>query len=401
MPRSCLVLNDFNNYLNSVCCCHKQSPPYAWLRNSKFLPKDVRNVTYWERGEYAMPAGLSKIISSGEGAIDFDSSAYNMILVNKTKSFIKKHMRNRPNDPFLTYVALGAVHVPHSPPEKYLDGSPISGKYSTRHMDMLKEMDMVVGSITETLEANNLMNDTIILFASDNGGLGDKHGSSEFGHFSSGPLKGAKGSILEGGHRIPFIMRWDNSIIPKAEKRSNLIGLNDVFATLCDLAGIKVPNNQAIDSMSFAKAFNHTHRDGLREYLGTWQYSKKQLYASAIRKNSMKLVYHHNTSFFSLFNLTDDLSETTNIIENHSELVEEMKKQLRLIGPCYDNPERFVVSALSTNTTLSRKSCRWFGEKSRRCGSFEEGPRHCGASCAMVGHQKECENIQLSMSRLN
>lgn len=342
-----------------------------------------------------MPAGMSKIISSGEGAIDFDSSAYNMILVNKTKSFVNKHMRNRPNDPFLTYVALGAVHVPHSPPDKYLDGLPISGEYSTRHMDMLKEMDMVVGSITETLEANNLLNDTIILFASDNGGLGDKHGSSEFGHFSSGPLKGAKGSILEGGHRVPFIMRWDNSIIPKAEKRSNLVGLNDVFATLCDLAGIKVPNNQAIDSLSFARAFNYTQGEGLREFLGTWQYKKKQLYASAIRKNSMKLIYHHKTSLFSLFNLTIDLSETTNIIDNHPELVEEMKKQLRLIGPCFDNQERFVVSALSTNMTLSWKNCRWFGEKTRRCRSFEEGPRHCGASCAME-HQKECENILLS-----
>ena len=119
-----------------------------------------------------MPHGTS-IISrkeAGEGDPNWDSTAYNMILVNETTKFIDDHLDNRLNadDPFFTYVALGSVHAPHSPPNHYMNGEPVADVHQTRHLDMLKEMDMVVGSLISALEHRNLAEDTIIIFTSNN-----------------------------------------------------------------------------------------------------------------------------------------------------------------------------------------------------------------------------------------
>ena len=89
---------------------------------------------------------------------------------------------------------MGAVHTPHSPAQAYLDGTKIAGTYNTSHLDLLHEMDLVVGSLTSMLEDQGLIEDTLIIFASDNGGLVE--GSS------SGKLRGKKSSIYEGASKL-------------------------------------------------------------------------------------------------------------------------------------------------------------------------------------------------------
>ncbi len=111
------------------------------------------------------------------------TSAYNQILVKETQQFIENHIYERPNDPFFAYVGLGSVHLPHSPPYTYTDGSPIKGVYPSAHMDVLYELDKVVGSLVSTIEDNSLTKDTVIIFTSDNGGL---PWDSNFFHHSSG-----------------------------------------------------------------------------------------------------------------------------------------------------------------------------------------------------------------------
>jgi arylsulfatase A-like enzyme len=91
-----------------------QSGPYSFFRNG-YLEPAKEDVIMWESGEYPMPYGTS-IISNGrrdEGDISWDSSAYNMILVNETKTFLDDHVNSRKDDPFFVYVALGTVHTPH------------------------------------------------------------------------------------------------------------------------------------------------------------------------------------------------------------------------------------------------------------------------------------------------
>lgn len=364
-----------------------QAPPYAFLRNGKFQSKDLNNIRYWGEGKYSMSQGFSSIIKGGEGAADWDSSAYNMILVNETEDFLNRHLEQNADTPFFTYVALGGVHVPHSPPDFYLDGEKIAGEQPTAHMDVLKEMDKVVGSMIQILEDKELIKDTIIVFASDNGGLGGKNGSRDAEHYSSGPLRAAKGSIYEGGHRIPMTLRWDNGMIPKGETRPQIVGLNDLYATLCDLVNIPVPLGQASDSVSFADyTLDESKKEGLREYLGVWSFSKKQdkLKKSSIRKKNMKLVYDHKTKRIQLYDLSLDIGEKNDIAEvpAYARLAREMYQKLREIGPCYDEEGRFDVYARSMKK-LNKRSCKWFSKrKEKRCRRYHEGRTHCGWVCA-------------------
>lgn len=177
-----------------------QDPPYSFFRNDylEILSSDAK---YWRGGQYPMKSGTSviNITKEGEGDPNWDSSSYDMILVNETEAFIDHHQVNRPNDPFFAYVALGAVHIPHSPPTSWgLDGgSQVKGKYPTEHLDMVGAMDKAVGSIVQIIEDRGLAGNTLIIFTSDNGGL-NIAATVEAGHETGGVLRGYKGSIWEG-----------------------------------------------------------------------------------------------------------------------------------------------------------------------------------------------------------
>ncbi len=365
-----------------------QNPPYAFLRNGKFHEQDLVNVTWWETGEYKTSNGVSAILRAGDGAADWDSTMYNSILVKEMKAFVEEHLRNQPEEPFFTYLALGSVHKPHTPPLKYLDGTSIAGQHDTKHMDVLKEMDKVVGSVVDVLKKQNVLEDTIIVFASDNGGLNH---SVKAGHNSSGPLRDFKGSVYEGGHTIPLIMRWDNGMLPKGEKRTHLMGLNDIFATLADMAKIPIPYGQASDSISYASyAKDANNRIGLRQYLGIWKFMKSSHTHSALRKGSMKLVFHSKTKVVELYDLSQDISEENNVANQYPGLVKEMKAYLHQIGPCYDNPRRFEVKFTWAKSKQYR-TCTWFSRrKNMRCRYNQDAILNCGKTCAI--HERFCED---------
>ena len=374
-----------------------QDPPYAFFRNG-YLDMGVDSeIKYWEEGNYAMPLGVSAIRIKGEGSSEWDSTAYNMILVNETERFIDKHLNERPDDPFFAYVALGAVHLPHSPPDNYLDGTPIAGKYNSEMLDMVFEMDKVVGSLVNMIETRQLQEDTIIIFTSDNGGLNPNvtSGATELGHSSSGPLRGRKGMIYEGGHRVPMIWRHDG-VIPAGEKRHHLLGLNDIYATLCDLAGIDVPKSSAKDSVSFADyLLSESSSNELRSVLGNWEFKSGKEYASAsLRKNSMKVIQNYTSpSTVELYHLDNDLSESNDLSSDvsYSTLIAEMLSALDQIGPCpRDQRGRFNVTV---NSKLKSVTCRWTARKTRRCKAHKKIARKkCPRTCGR--HAKWCRQMQ-------
>lgn len=132
-----------------------QSPPYSFFRDD-MLTTNPADAYFWEGGEHQAEQflGTSRIPKNqaGEGDKSWDCSAYDMILVNATNDFIDDHLQNRPQDPFFAYVALGAVHDPHSPANYYMDGTPIFNEYPTTHLDMLGAMDEAVGSLVSMIE---------------------------------------------------------------------------------------------------------------------------------------------------------------------------------------------------------------------------------------------------------
>ncbi len=178
-------------------------------------------------------------------------------------------------------------------------------------------------------------------------------------------------------------IRWDNGDIPKGERRKNLLGLNDMFATLCDLAGISVPEKQAIDSISFANhIFNQSNTENLRNSLGFWVYSNK-LAQSSIRKGHMKLIHHYQTGKMELYNLNKDLKESKNILKGNKRVASRMMRELRKIGACYDSFTKFKVGE-------TFRKCGWFMADKSRCYRHLEGIYHCRKTCATLKDRNEC-----------
>ena len=366
-----------------------QGPPYVFFRDG-YLASDEENIVHYENNtSHERPHGISMITKAGDGDKDWDSTAYNMILVNETERFLDTHLSTRSEDPFFAYVALGAVHEPHSPPRKYIDGSPVAGEYENLHMDLLGEMDKVVGSLVDLIEKRQLLEKTIIIFTSDNGGLSQ---SEMYGHKASGPLRGYKGQIHEGGHRVPMIVRWDG-VFPQGETRDHHFSLTDIYATLCDFAGINVPRNQALDSISFAAYITDSgNTESLRSYLGTWRYKKNILTQESIRKGKYKLIKHNWDSSVQLFDLNLDLSETRDLSLEpiYKPLIYEMLAELRSIGPGSNFGEgrgigathetKFNIAAEGEEAFL--KNCEWFAKKRYgRCKKYLTAEDFCTITC--------------------
>ena len=372
-----------------------QEAPYAFFRNG-ILETDLSNVVLWPKGKYKMEGGLSAIRKEGEGDKAWDSTTYNMKVVNETKAFLDHHMENRAADPFFAYVALGAVHKPHSPPDYYMDGTPVAGQYANPHFDVLFEMDKVVGSLIRDIEDRGLAEDTIIIFASDNGGLS----SDSYEHKT---LRGHKGQIYEGGHRVPLVFRYDGHW-PKGETRtSKFVGLNDVYATLADIVDAPVPPRSAQDSVSFASYIeSEENTDGLREYLGVWAYKNygekvkfKLLQAESLRYKNLKVVKHNEPrKFIELFDLEKDLGETKNIAEDkiHEATLNDMLNELKRLGPCPEgNLEPFYLSRGQSKGR--RTMCNWFRKKKRRCNHHIEGELHCNPTCGRFRYMCDFQNM--------
>jgi arylsulfatase len=186
-------------------------------------------------------------------------------------------------------------------------------------------MDRDIGKIVDLIEELGLSDNTLFLFTSDNGPtFGPRLGGSDSDFFeSSGPLRGRKGSVYEGGIRVPLIARWTGKI--REEKVSeHMAAFWDVLPTLCEIASAETPPD--IDGISFAPTlFGH---DGQRrhEYL-YWEFPGYG-HQQAVRAGDWKAVRHgvnRAGSEFELYNLRSDLAEQHNVAAEHPDIVRRIK----------------------------------------------------------------------------
>ena len=262
-----------------------------------------------------------------------------MILVNETKAFLDKHINNA-GDPFFAYVPIGNAHIPHSPPDKFLDGTNVAGSYGTRHMDILYEMDKVVGALIEALTDRQLLEDTIIIFTSDNGGLGQFTNSDKFGHLSSGQLRGSKGQVYEGGIRVPFIAHWQGEFGKPRQEDVPVIGV-DLLPTLLELAGGKPSKKQQVDGESIVGVLTHENQE-LEDRAIYWHFPAyleryrglpeegpfRTTPATAIRSGKWKLIRFYESGREELYDLDEDISESENLSAAYPDLVKKLSGQL-------------------------------------------------------------------------
>ncbi|MCP4480343.1 MAG: arylsulfatase [Planctomycetaceae bacterium] len=191
---------------------------------------------------------MEAIIENGE-VIEHDPVENFLPRVAK-KSVDYINSRKGKKKPFFLYVPLGSPHTPIVPTGRWVGMSGL-GDYG----DFVMQTDHAVGEISKALQAQGFSENTLVIFTSDNGcsKAADIKGLAEQGHRVSGEMRGSKADIWDGGHRVPFIVRWPGKVTPGSEC-SQLICLTDFFRTAVEVLGVKVPPGSCEDSVSFLPA---------------------------------------------------------------------------------------------------------------------------------------------------
>jgi arylsulfatase A-like enzyme len=228
--------------------------------------------------------------------------------------------------PFFLYLAYNAPHAPLQATEKYLSRYPnIKNKDRKTYAAMVSAVDDGVGNILDKLKELDIEKNTIVFFLSDNGG---NEGKGAF----NGVLKKGKGSLFEGGIRVPFAVQWPGKI-PSGKKYENPIISLDIFATAIAQANVSAKNT--IDGVDLIPFLNGSNAKAPHEEL-YWRMFDKNSFA--VRKNNMKFIQDSNGEI-AYYNLLKDLSEKNSI--NDSIALKEMKNQYKKwnslnIDPIFD-----------------------------------------------------------------
>lgn len=226
------------------------------------------------------------------------------------------------NQPFFLYMAHYAVHTPIMEDRRFSQNyedpniHPIEADYAT----MVEGMDKSLGDLMNYLERKNLVENTIILFMSDNGGLSAVERGGEV-HIHNKPLSSGKGSAHEGGIREPMIVKWPG-VTEQGTATNQYLIIEDFFPTILEMAGIAdYQTRQKIDGSSFTamlegENISTSDRPLFWHYPNEWGPSGPGIGAfSVVRKGDWKLIYYHRDLSFELFNIKNDIGETTNLAD--------------------------------------------------------------------------------------
>lgn len=299
-------------------------PPYVYVENSRptAIPKDM-TVNYDEKGFWR----------KGLTASNFSHTDVLPHLTEKSMQFIQ---RQADNQPFLLYFALPAPHTPILPTTKFI-GTSNANLYG----DFVLQVDDVVGRITRTLKDEGILEETLIIFTSDNGASprADFEELARAGHDPSYIYRGHKADIFEGGHRVPFIAHWPEKI-DAGFTTDETVSTVDIMATAADIAGTSLPDDAGEDSYSFLPVLlRKNYSKPLRE--ATVFHSIDGRFA--IRKGPWKLILWPGSGGwsapikkevlaelpdFQLYNLNEDPSEEHNLVDEYPDKVKELKDLL-------------------------------------------------------------------------
>ncbi len=265
---------------------------------------------------------------------DFNHTQVLPHLTEKATSYIDE--RAQQGEPFFLYFPLPAPHTPILPTSEFL-GSSNTNFYG----DFVLQVDDVVGQIMTALERNNVRENTLIIFTSDNGcsPRADFDELAKVDHDPSHIYRGHKADIYEGGHRVPFVVSWPKRILAGVSS-DEIISTVDFMATVADIVDVSLPDYASEDSYSFLPMLMGEDRSKpLRE--ATIHHSINGSFA--IRQGNWKLIMcsgsggwsyprpaevPHGSPDMQLFDLGIDPAEENNVISSHPEVMALLKSRL-------------------------------------------------------------------------
>jgi len=302
------------DYSFITAACSKIDAPHVFIENGKCTVEPT--LWYDLRGK-----GKDNTARAGFTAPDFPFKDVDKVFVEQSVKFITDNK----DGPFFLYLPLSAPHAPFWPADF------AAGKTHSRRGDLVWQVDWCVGQIEETLRKLGLVENTILIFTSDNG---PREGRG--GHDPSGPYRGLKTHTWEGGHRIPLVVRWPGVVKPNT-KTDQLIELNDLFATFANMLGAPLTGTAGPDSINMHRILKG---DEPGRMLRTHTVHHSNFGVFAIRHENWKLILgtkgsggwvtpgdktvktsipHNETG--QLYGMAKDPYETTDLYEQRPDIV--------------------------------------------------------------------------------
>lgn len=242
------------------------------------------------------------------------------------------------NSPFFLYMAHYAVHIPIQADKRFLQRYQELGLSDTEaaYATLVEGMDKSLGDLMDFLEATGQLEQTIIIFMSDNGGLAASDRTPPL-HVQNAPLRSGKGSAYEGGVREPMIVYW-NGVAQPGATIDNYVMIEDFFPTILEMAGVtEYRTVQPIDGRSFVPLLTGSGDPSQDRALfwntpNTWYAGDYRAHGigqtCAIRKGDYKLVYWYKDGKKELYNLREDIGESNNLVMEQPERVEALSREL-------------------------------------------------------------------------
>ena len=308
-------------------------PPVLWTKKKNDItPRTYRMTPPYEE-------------SKGEGnawvevAPSFNDELVLETFAAKAVQFISKASVNAKNGkPFFLYLPLTSPHLPHCTHPDF-QGRSSCGNYG----DFMEETDYRVGQVLDALDKNGLTENTLVIFTSDNGAETNyAYQRDTYAHYSCMNFKGGKRDIYEGGHRVPFLMRW-----PKAIGAGRSVDIpvcqSDFLATIAEIIGAHMPDNAGEDSYSLLPVLKSDEYPG--DLRGPLIHHSSMGYF-AIRQGKWKLNMLRGSGGsleprliqaktgeapYELYNVEDDPGETTNLYFQHPKIVEGLIRKITAI----------------------------------------------------------------------
>lgn len=309
-------------------CGSLDMAPYVWIEND--MPTSVPT-------KYTQDTGKQSWWRNGLTSDDFSHEQVLPDITKKTVGFIEENANS--DKPFFIYMPLPAPHTPILPLDEFKGKSGLDNPYG----DFVIMVDWVVGEVMNALEKENITENTVLIFTSDNGcsPQADFAQLETQGHDPSYLFRGHKADIYEGGHRVPYIVRWPAKV--KQGVSEQILCTTDLFATAAEIIGVDYPDFVAEDSYSFIPALGINSGSETRESIvhhsinGSFAYRKGDYKAifcpgsggwSAPRPNSEGIELLPSEQ---LYNLSKDIGEQNNLQADQAEILEQYRQELSKI----------------------------------------------------------------------
>lgn len=333
------VDHGFQSFFGTACC-PTTDWLYAFIENDRVPnpPTELIDKSTLPKHAYANDCRPG-LIAPGFSMEDVD-----LVFLSKSQEFLERHVRQSPGKPFFLFHSAQAVHLPS------FAARPFQGKSAAGpHGDFILELDHVVGELMATLERLGVADNTVVIFTSDNGPevTSVVHMRADYGHDGAKPWRGMKRDAWEGGHRVPFIVRWPDHV-KAGTTNDQLTSLTDVMATLASIVGWPLADEAAEDSFDMLPAWLDPDHPPIRPYLlqqafggqrtlsirrGNWKYidhagSGGNRYENNPELRPFAILDAAPDAHGQLYNLAADPGETNNLYAKEPTIAAELKEML-------------------------------------------------------------------------